>query len=142
MKKKQVQFEVCGEVVSVEKDVAQKWGVIADMYENSQTGEIEEVVPLKEITDRAIFDKLVEWTTRYKDRAYSLSDEDRYNREKRVHVYEPEDKRWLPTDEENLFKLMHAAYSLQCFDLFDLTCEVVADKLNELTVEQIRGKEG
>ena len=46
------------------------------------------------------------------------------------------------SDEENLFKLMHAAYSLQCFDLFDLTCEVVADKLNELTVEQIRGKEG
>merc|ERR1711879_630424 len=122
-------------------DVAQKWGLVAEMYERSTTGEIEEVVRLTQIDGRVAFDKIVEWTTRYKDKAYSMSDEDRYNRERRrLHIYEPEDKRWLPKDEQSIFKIMHTAYILQCHDLYDLTCEVTADKLKELSVEQIREK--
>ena len=40
--KKVVGVRVCGEVVQLEKDVAQRWGLIADMYENNtHTGEIE-----------------------------------------------------------------------------------------------------
>merc|ERR1719493_147685 len=114
MKKKVVGFEVCGDVVEVEKDVAQKWGLVAEMYERSTTGEIEEAVRLTQIDDRVAFDKIVEWTTRYKDKAYSMSDEDRYNRERRrLHIYEPEDKRWLPKDEQSIFKIMHTAYILQ-----------------------------
>ena len=35
---------------------------------------------------------------------------------------------------------MHAAYHVQCLDLFDLTCEVVADSLQNLSVKEVRKK--
>ena len=43
-------------------------------------------------------------------------------------------------DKEALFHLMHAAHHVQCLDLFDLTCEVVADGLQNLSVEEVREK--
>ena len=96
MSKKLVKVEVCCEVFTLEKDVAQRWGLVADMYEKSLTGDIEQTVQLVEIDDLITFQKLVEWTKRYKDRMYSLTDEDRYNKEKRLNFYEPEDRLWLP----------------------------------------------
>ena len=59
-------FLVCGETFELKKDVAHKWGLVAEMYENSQTGEIDEVVDLSEISDKQAFKRLIAWTIRYK----------------------------------------------------------------------------
>ena len=89
-------FLVCGETFELKKDVAHKWGLVAEMYENSQTGEIHEVLDLSEISNKQAFKRLIQWTVRYKDRVYALTDEDRYSREKRLPIYQPEDRKWLP----------------------------------------------
>ena len=43
-------------------------------------------------------------------------------------------------EQDQLFNLMHAAFYVQCMDLFDLTCEVVSEQLSEMSVEEIREK--
>lgn len=125
-----------GEVIPVEKDVAERSVLIKNMVGDLGDEAMTEPIPIPNV-NAAVLKKVIEWCAHHRSDPAPTTDDDSDSRKKSTDIDEW-DQKFMQVDQEMLFEIILAANYLDIKQLLDVGCKTVANMIKGKSPEEIR----
>lgn len=125
-----------GEIIDVDKDVAERSVLIKNMVADLGEETMTEAIPIPNV-NAGVLKKVIEWCTHHRADPPTAADDDSDSRKKTTDIDEW-DAKFMQVDQEMLFEIILAANYLDIKALLDVGCKTVANMIKGKSPEEIR----